>query len=830
MRHGLSTLMLALGLLASSVPPVWAQPANPAQPAQPASPPEAEVEERDGEQRDLPLKADLQVPTAQELLQGPAFDRIVLRADRVIISEPVSPRPGTLEQMNAKIKASLKNKLFNESPEQIAERQKLYQLRLTLLNEKEGVEYSLNIELVKEIIHFEDLYLQRIDILLGVGDAAGAQQLLIALDARHKGWPGWTERQRRLIWVEADQKLKQGLPEHALTLLEELHAVEPKYPELFNRLGVVTDDLIATALQWEDFRCARHFISRLQTREPSHGVAQRRSDELLAMTREAMKLSASLESKGEFSAAVQAMERAAVIWPATPELKSAHSRLCNRWQRLHVGVVALETPLTPAKGTADPSAGEAGDAAAVSVTLPLSRSEFDEPEAVRRVRWLTERRLFRPDRTGVKTIRYQSPFLEEWEPTQLGHSVRLTMQLQRKTWESRPMLTSGEVAAALRSRLDPRHADFDERLAAIVESIGVRTPGEFEVRFRTVPLRPEALFSFPVGGQAGTASPFHRVQSDEQKAVYQRTFAEPPAPADWHLAEVVEVKYQNHDKAIQGLLRGEVSLLAQVPAWNVPALQKHADLLVDRYALPRTHFLQFHPDSKAATSRTLRRALVYALDRSRMLNELFLHDPASRYGRLTSAPMPTQSYAYSPAVVPHKYDPVLAVSLMVAANKEFGKALPGLVLMVPEEPALQEAAAQIADSWKRLGLKVTVVPPTTSNWDVAYRTCSLAEPLVELWPCLTQPAGTKVEALRNVPPWLREQLLQLDAASDWPTAEGLLYRIHRQLWADVQNIPLWELDQVYAARKTIKGMPSRPLETYADCERWKIDPWYPKDQ
>lgn len=825
MRHGLSTLMLAIGLLASGVSPAWAQPANPPQPAQPAEAP-AEAEERDGEQRDLPLKADLQVPTTQELLQGPAFDRIVLGADRVIISEPVNPRPGTLEQMNAKIKAALKNKPFNETAEQVAERQKLYQLRLTLLNEKEGVEYSLNIELVKEIIHFEDLYLQRIDILLGVGDVAGAQQLLIALDARHKGWPGWTERQRRLIWVEADQKLKQGQPEHALTLLEELHAVEPKYPELFNRLGTVTDELISTALQWNDYRCARHFISRLQAREPSHSVAQRRSDELLAMTREALKLSAALEAKGEFSAAVDEMERGAAIWPATPELKSAHSRLCNRWQRLHVGVVALETIPAPAGGAAEGAAE--GDATAPGVAR--SQSEFDQPEALRRVRWLTERRFFRPDRTGVKTIRYESPFLQEWEPTELGHSVRLTMQLQRKSWESRPMLTSGEVAAALRSRLDPRHADFDERMAAIVESIGVRTPGEFEVRFRTVPLRPEALFSFSVGEQAGTTSPFHRVKIDEQQAVYHRTFAEPPAPADWHLAEVVEVKYQNHDKAIQGLLRGEVSLLSQVPAWTVPALQKHTDLLVDRYALPRTHFLQFHPNSKAATSRTLRRALIYALDRSRMLNELFLHDPASRHGRLTSAPMPTQSYAYSPSVLPHKYDPVLAVSLMVAANKEFGKALPGLTLMVPEEPALQQAAAQIVDSWKRLGLRVTVVPPTTTNWDVAYRTCSLAEPLVELWPCLTQPAGTKVEALRNVPPWLREQLLQLDAASDWTTAEGLLYRIHRQLWADVQNIPLWELDQVYAARKIIKGMPSRPLETYADCERWKIDPWYPKDQ
>ena len=52
-----------------------------------------------------------------------------------------------------------------------------------------------------------------------------------------------------------------------------------------------------------------------------------------------------------------------------------------------------------------------------------------------------------------------------------------------------------------------------------------------------------------------------------------------------------------------------------------------------------------------------------------------------------------------------------------------------------------------------------------------------------------------------MPTWLRHALLELDRAPDWKTAEQLLQKLHRQLWAEVYLLPLWELDDHLAFRR-----------------------------
>src|SRR6185436_7081846 len=99
------------------------------------------------------------------------------------------------------------------------------------------------------------------------------------------------------------------------------------------------------------------------------------------------------------------------------------------------------------------------------------------------------------------------------------------------------------------------------------------------------------------------------------------------------------------EKAIQGLLRGEVSFLPRVPASAVQALAARPEYSKHTCALPTTHLLQFNPRSRALSARTLRRALVYAIDRRGILDSVFLHASSSGaargMGRLTSAPFAT---------------------------------------------------------------------------------------------------------------------------------------------------------------------------------------------
>lgn len=794
-------------------------------PKPPAKPAEPEVDPDDSFTA-MPARKEQPVPTLEELFKGPAFDWIVIKRsdnDGVLVVEPVDPRPGALEFWTQRVKDTYKT-ITDKTPEDRERRLSSKYIRLTLRAEKEQ-DYRLDIAHIREVVYFEDLMLQRVDLLLDAKKVRDALQLLLAVEARQRNWPGSADRQKRLLFVEAEV-LTEKEPEQALARLEELFARDPLYPQLDRQLGSIVDRLVTESLAVPDRRQARHYVRRLQRMFGEHAVAKSWTAQWLEQAQKLMAEAVTAEQSGKHDAAAELIEQASLVWPATPELQVTHRRLCTRFQRLRVGV--WDQP------------SRAGEA------RPMDGIGSPSREADRRCQTLLEIPLFRPAHVDRKSVRFEAPFLAAWEPTDLGHSLLLRLKSYRERWESRPAVTAGDVAVSLARRLDPQRAEFDDRLANYVESLSVKSPTELAIRFRSVPLRPEALFVFPVqasqsddasselnpGEKSSTAPltwPFFEQSRDDGKVVFRRTIAEPDQPTDWHVAEVSEVRYANPDKAVQGLVRGDVHIVPRVPAWKVADIEKQGEFYVLPYDQPESHLLHFRPESPLLASRTLRRALVYVLNRPKILDEAFLHGAPSRYGQLSTGPMSSDSYAANPRVTQHKFDPVLAVSLMPAVRKELGGKLPAITIRCSSDPQIQAAATQIVDAWKRLGLQTTLVPENSDQWDLSYRVLRLAEPLVELWPTITYPHGTDVASLRTLAPWVREQLLELDQAGDFGTAELLLHRIHRQLWAEMPLIPLWELSQVMVVRKTIRGLPARPFVTYDNIEQWKVDPWYRRD-
>lgn len=84
--------------------------------------------------------------------------------------------------------------------------------------------------------------------------------------------------------------------------------------------------------------------------------------------------------------------------------------------------------------------------------------------------------------------------------------------------------------------------------------------------------------------------------------------------------ELIETRYADSRLAIQGLLRGEVSLLTRVPLSAVRELQTRSELSVLPYALAETHLLQFRPGLVPLSNRALRRAISYAIPRQTILD------------------------------------------------------------------------------------------------------------------------------------------------------------------------------------------------------------------
>jgi hypothetical protein len=249
------------GIAQQTNPSDGSKPAPQAKPAAEDFPPEDDTEQ-------LPTVAELPLPTFEQLIQGPAYDWIVLTNEKCFPVEPLIVRPGAIDAINAQVKAALRKPGgLSESEEAKRKRLALYYLPVTLTRGEER-EYKLHSRFIREIIYFEDQMLQRVDRLLDEKEVRKAYELLVALEARDPKWPGIPPRRERLVATEAAMLADRGELEQALMLLEELYDKNPAYSGLEFQMGTVVDRLVERALAADDPRQARFFLKRLARRIP----------------------------------------------------------------------------------------------------------------------------------------------------------------------------------------------------------------------------------------------------------------------------------------------------------------------------------------------------------------------------------------------------------------------------------------------------------------------------------------------------------------------------------------------------------------------------------
>ncbi len=152
-------------------------------------------------------------------------------------------------------------------------------LDLLLLDEAlEDPEFSVATYKVDQVIHHEDLMLERADALLAEGDMRGAYELLFAIarmnssEALPDGWPGLRERLDRAAFIDAGELLELGQLEGALGRMEVLIDRSPEFPGGLDRLAEAADGLVAAADAVDDLRAARFFLARLRQRGPQHPI------------------------------------------------------------------------------------------------------------------------------------------------------------------------------------------------------------------------------------------------------------------------------------------------------------------------------------------------------------------------------------------------------------------------------------------------------------------------------------------------------------------------------------------------------------------------------
>ena len=828
---------------------------------------EAKSTEKDDD-AGLPKYADMELPSAEELIRAKPFDWVVLKNQEVLVVEPVGPRPDTLARLTSEFdRYLLRGKArFPAGDERLKERRQQFQrLPITLIEpgRDQDPDYLIETKMILKIEYFEDLVLRRTSLLIDEGMIPLAYDLLMFVDRRNrdnnvrltdnyqllrreeataatvddeqaryvvsdplplklaKSWPKFDEIYQRLLFTDAGQRSARGDYEGALRLLEDLWDRNSTYPALSEFFGNVIDKFVTVQVERTDFRQARYFLGRITTRDPQHPIGLKWRSELVARTAALISDARRASAQGDAANAASLIDIAARVWPDTPGLRDAHRELNDRHQSVRLGVLRLPGEATkyPFETTTDSAA-----------------------------RNLTLQPLFEPIRVDERGVRYRSTILETWEPMDLGRRVQFTLRLNRQDWEARTLMTSADILGEVAAKIDPNSNSPDERLSGIIENVEVQSPSQFSIHFRRLPLRLEALFQFPVSlvdwrmlnpdlpagaiPNAGRQR-FYEYERSEKQVVYRRVRSQPTTTKVRNIDEVVTVRYDSWDRALQGLLRGEIVGIPQVDFQDLKSLQDDPRFFVLPYALPTSHLIVFNPNSVPLRDGQLRRALTLALPRNELIEKSVTSDFNGRFVRATATPFPTVSYGHNRILEPTPYDAQRSATLTMTAKKQMGGNLPVLRLTCPPDSGIQKTAAAMIEQWKRVGISVELIEDSNDasdgNWDLAYRTTRIIEPVTELWPLMTLNSDTRVETLKPLPDRVRRQLLDLERTNDWTSATKLLHRVESELLIESRYIPLWEVDEFFVTRRNLIGLPNRLMNSFQDVERWTLQSWYPQE-
>ncbi|WP_437228448.1 ABC transporter substrate-binding protein [Planctomicrobium sp. SH661] len=786
---------------------------------QPANPPAESPAASPSVPDQLPKLKEMKTPTAEELLTQKPHDWIVLNNDDVLVVEPLSPRPRTLEQRQQQISETLeaRGKVLGEKREQLDRELETLNSFVVILGQGETrLEFKLPVRLVKQIIHHEDLCMKRVEALLNEKQLDQAFELLSRVERDQPDWDGARQAGLKLLLMNAQQQLEENQPEAALVLLNELLVRDRGNPAVSGLMGDATRQLVEGALKEGQLARAQYFLDSLRRRFSDHPVYREYAETLSRQASSQMEQATQASQNGDLRASLLLAEQAVSTWPPTAELKGPYGKLARRYQRLHVGVTDLP--------------GEC-------VAYPLP-----SPADLRKQQ-LTQLSLFEVSRVRDGTAYYRTRFFDEWEPRDLGRELHFQLRRFRQPSEMQGLVTAQEIVAPILQRLDPANPVYDERLAAFIESADIKSPTEFTLIWKRVPPRVEPLLAdlSLIVPDPTTSSPllladpggFRLVNQTDRLCEYVRVIPEPTGLSKYHVAEVVEHRYDSAAKVVSGLRQGEVSMASGLPDIEVRTLQEDAEFnrsfFIQPGLIPVTHVLQFNPASAPMRVSELRKGLAYAVNGEQILKEIVLRDPRARHGRLVTTPFSSKNPARNPTVVPRRFDLSNAFALTVAARQKLKGSIPPLTMVVAPGEVATQAAQEIARTWRRLGLEIQVVlanEPAPPAWDILYRTLEMTEPVLEMWPFLAFSEHATIDSLKAYPDWIKQELVQVDRTGDQTRAVDALQLLHKHLYDDGAFVPLWEVDQFFILRKNIQGFPERFIRCYDDIDRWSLEPWY----
>jgi peptide/nickel transport system substrate-binding protein len=790
------------------------------------------------------------LPMTNDLLRVVPFDRITLTDGTELIVEPISPRPlpaydpkkerevrrkareaENLIPPEGNIIPGKKTKLDvredkSESP--------VEKVKLHLLEGAAGEVRDFEVERssIRKVQYFEDLLLAECDRLVLARDFARAFECCLRVKTRNPNWNGLSDHVDRVLFAEGSRALIEGDGERGLRLLRELLGRRRDYPGLLDLLGEAYGKRIVRALDLELFAKGRRILHELEEMAPKHPIVKDMRTRFVAKATDVVKRSENAAPP----ARVDALALALRIWPKLEGIESLYQKAFAVEPTLEVAVTDVSSPPGP----------------------------WVHSPADSRITRILYRPILASDDEDARHGKKPNQLAASIESTDLGRRLMIKIRMTFLWSDGSRPVSAVDVARDLIDRTDPNSPCYNARWADLLDRVEAPDETRVELRLNRPPLKAGPWFLGPIGPAHAGVDGRIATSGEERQLVTAATYvavsanadsielrarddsasagASPPSGGAPRIKRIREVRLPRATAAAGALRRGDVTLIAHVPADQVTALEATPGIKVGQYAQPAIHLLAIDGRTLALRNRSLRRGLSYAIDRKALLEDYLLKHPVTDADLALDGPFPRGSYADAPAVKPLGNNIGLARMLVAAAVKELGGSPVKLALEYPSLPEAERAVAKLADAFRQAGVEIGTSELPESRleaelrggrrFDIAYRVVRCDEPVMDagIMLCPGYDAPLAADALGSISsPFILQLLLQLERATDWPTARALAIQIDRVSRDELPVIPLWQLTDHYAWRDRLKGPTERASLLYQAIDTWEIAPWIAKD-
>lgn len=670
---------------------------------------------------------------------------------------------------------------------------------------KPGIDLVVDWQDIAAVNLFEQLVLEEAARLVAAKKFDTAFDHFALLLQKYPDTPGLDEAAGRYLQANALAAYQDKQYDKALAILLSYYERNPTASGIGRAVDTVVDKILqeyVTAGNWSAARSVLDMADR-QFKQARLTVVDRWRGRLQNEADRILRQGATAYRAEDFRAARQAAVDAKAILPDHPDAQKLFALASAAYPSITVGVRSRAP----------------GDLA----------PRIDLPESIRVARLacptITELSGYTPEGGS-----YTSP-LGRVVLDNSGAAMRLAVEQQ----------PAAQTAYSL-ARWMLRAADIDSpqsmpSVASVTETVDVEDVNVLNVSLNRVHVRPESLLMFAPLSRAGLSTPrgFSFVESNDTHAVFQ---ADSPDAA---IKEVEERYYDTDTEALQALASGRIDVLARLMPWQVEPVRRDRRLAVGEYELPTTHVLIPTKRSRLLDQRPMRRALVYAINRQQILDDLVKGERSDAGFVLISGPFPSGKglddpvrYGYNDGVAPRPYDPRLGAILSKLAwnqsqREEHGKKdeanrpFPTLRLAHGSDPIARGACQLIQTQLNAAGIPIELVELSADqlvadspDFDLRYAELTVWEPLTDAQRVL----GPHGVAGRCSDPMLAA-LDRLDSANNWPEVSRALNEVHALAAGDLPLIPLWQTPNFYAYRRDLAGVPESCVSLYQTIEGWQ---------